>query len=204
MPTRYYTQRFDVGTRENGHVQHANFIFLDTSPCVSDYRGDDPSKYTPPPEKAPLFHDNIIEQSCDEQYAWLKDVLAQFEGTHEWVIVIGHHPIENVDVHDFKTLLMESQMSMYLTGHRHKLQAFTYDGHPHQHHILSGAGCMIEATGADQDMVGSDQIFLFNTDTDAGFTRHNFVNDLQGIQTDFLDVAGSVIYSLVTDNKSRD
>lgn len=201
MPARYYAQRFDVGTRANGKVQHANFIFLDTSPCVSGYRGDDPSKYTPPPEKAPLFHDNIMQQSCDDQYGWLKGVLDSFAGTHEWVIVVGHHPIENVDVHDFKTLLEESQMSMYLTGHRHKLQAFTYDSRPHQHHIVSGAGCMIEASASDS--YGSDQNFLFNTDASAGFTRHVFVNDLQSIQTDFVDVGGNVIFSLVTDNKSR-
>ena len=32
-------------------------------------------------------------------------VLADLEETYEWVVVVGHHPINQVDVYDFQTLL---------------------------------------------------------------------------------------------------
>jgi hypothetical protein len=205
MPARFYTARFEVGLRSNGKMKHATFIFLDTSPCVSGYRGDDPSEYHPPPSTAPEFHNNIMQQSCTDQYNWLKGVLADLQSTHEWVIVVGHHPIHEADVHDFKGLLESSVMSVYLTGHRHKLQAYTYDGHPHQTHILSGAGCMVGATGSDEEAkpIFKSTIYSFN-ETVAGFTCHSFVDDLLGMKTDFIDVNGKVLYSITTENKNQE
>jgi tartrate-resistant acid phosphatase type 5 len=159
MPARYFTQRFAVGERSNGKTKHATFVFLDTSPCVADYRGDDPDKYTPG-AYAPEFHPNIMKQDCGDQFKWLKGVLAGLESTSEWVIVVGHHPINEVDFHDFKGVLESSPMSVYLTGHLHRLRAFTYSGHPHQTHILSGAGCMIknDAVSNNETLYGGKDV----------------------------------------------
>lgn len=201
MPARYYTQRFEVGVRSNGKMKHATFVFLDTSPCISDYRSDDPAGYVPPPEKAPEFHANIMTQDCDAQYEWLKGVMEELETTYEWVIVVGHHPIHEADVNDFAGLLEDSVMSLYLTGHRHKMQAYTYDGHPHQTHILSGGGCMIDAS-AESSLLGTS-VFSYD-ETIAGFTKHTFINDLTQVETEFFDVNGKVLYSVVTDNKNLD
>lgn len=203
MPARYYTLRFEVGLRANGKMKHATFVFLDTSPCVSDYRGDDPDLYHPPPSKAPEFHNNIMKESCGDQYNWLKGVLADLESTHEWVIVVGHHPIHEADVYDFQSLLAGSVMSLYLTGHRHKLQAYTYDGHPHQQHILSGGGCMIDTETADSVNLKGQSIYSFNQ-TVAGFTRHSFNNDLLNLKTEFLDIYGNILFTTNTENKNQE
>lgn len=203
MPARYYTQRFEVGERSNGKMKHATFVFLDTSPCVKGYRGDDPEKYTPPPKKAPEFHNNIMTQSCGDQYQWLKGILADLESTHEWVIVVGHHPIDQVDVKDFQSLLGGSPMSVYLTGHLHRLRSFTYDGHPHQSHILSGAGCMIknDAIFSNHSLYGEKSVD-FEAEV-AGFTKHTFVSDFQKLRTDFIDKHGQILYSVHTENKNE-
>lgn len=201
MPARYFTQRFEVGVRDNGKMKHATFVFLDTSPCVSSYRGDDPDGYTPPPSKAPEFHNNIMKESCDEQFTWLEGVLASLATTNEWVIVVGHHPIDAVDVHDFEGLLQSSVMSLYLTGHVHHLEAWTYDGHPHQLHVLSGAGCMVEVLEGTNATLGSSKTSQYKGDI-AGFTGHTFTDDLTMIKTKFFDVNGNVLYSVKTENKN--
>lgn len=97
MDSRYYAKRVAVGT---GHI---SFIFLDTSPCVSAYRGDDESLWDPcgsdfptcdPIMEGPCkFHENILTQNCSEQFEWFKQQLAEVP-KGDWLIVVGHHPAD--------------------------------------------------------------------------------------------------------------
>lgn len=40
LPDRYWSRRMELG----GGKAHASFLFLDSSPCVHDYRANDPHK----------------------------------------------------------------------------------------------------------------------------------------------------------------
>ena len=127
MPARYFSNRMLLGTNSTGLEQYATFIYLDTNPCISAYRSDDPSGWHPPPDAAPLFHDNIIEQDCAPQLTWLKTTLGAVD-PDDWLVVVGHHPLSEIDVEDFTTPLMASHMALYLTGHLHLLRSTRLDG----------------------------------------------------------------------------
>ena len=62
MDSRYFAKR--VAISDN---QHISFIFLDTSPCVSAYRGDDESQWDPCGSEFPTC-DPIAEGPC--QISW--------------------------------------------------------------------------------------------------------------------------------------
>ena len=70
-------------TTASAEAPHITFIFLDTSPCIRGYRGDNPANWDPCSTQFPTcspgatdddfegtcnFHANIVEQSCDDQY----------------------------------------------------------------------------------------------------------------------------------------
>jgi len=115
MPARYYRRRVSLG----GGVAHASMLFLDTSPCVSAYRESNPSKWDPCsteyPTCAPVseaeckFHANILTQDCDAQFDWFQAELAAVP-EDDWLIVAGHHPLDEVDVRDFASAL---QVGLY-------------------------------------------------------------------------------------------
>ena len=78
-------------------------LVLDSSPCVSAYRSRDSSGWDPcgatfptcaPVDEGPChFHENIIGQSCKEQYDWLQSTLKTIP-EDDWLIVVAHHPAE--------------------------------------------------------------------------------------------------------------
>lgn len=85
MPARYYTKRQEIG----GTGQFISFIFLDTNPCVADYRSADPAYWDPCSTTYPtcsptgtdddfegpcVFNANILEQDCAAQYDWFLQV----------------------------------------------------------------------------------------------------------------------------------
>jgi tartrate-resistant acid phosphatase type 5 len=106
MDDRYYTKRVAIG---GGN--HISFIFIDTNPCVSAYRADDPSGWDPcgtefptcsPIEEGPChFHENILSQDCSTQFTWFKSALAAVPKS-DWLIVVGHHPADEIDVEDVR------------------------------------------------------------------------------------------------------
>lgn len=74
MDARYYTRRIELG----GGKDNMTLIVLDTNPCVSAYRSRDDTGWDPcgatfptcaPVDEGPCkFHENIIGQSCKDQY----------------------------------------------------------------------------------------------------------------------------------------
>ena len=84
LDARYYSRRVAIG---DGN--HASFIFLDTSPCVTAYRATDPSGWDPCGSVFPTcapdvqgtceFHKNILTQSCGAQFSWFKKQLASVQ-----------------------------------------------------------------------------------------------------------------------------
>ena len=96
MDDRYYTKRIQLGGSS-----YVSFIFIDTNPCISDYRANDPANWDPcstefptcsPIEEGPCkFHENILAQDCQAQFTWFKKALAAVP-KDDWLIVVGHHP----------------------------------------------------------------------------------------------------------------
>ena len=61
-------------------------------PCSPEFPTCDPVN-----EGACHFHENILSQDCPAQFAFFKKALAAAPKS-DWLIVVGHHPIEEVDV----------------------------------------------------------------------------------------------------------
>jgi hypothetical protein len=87
-----------------------------------------------------LFHSNILSQDCSTQYNWLESTLKTIS-TSDWLIVVGHHPIDECDVNDLTTLLQRHGFSLYLNGHSHLLNQYTIDGSGV--YITTGAGALV-------------------------------------------------------------
>ena len=153
IPDRYYTTRLKIDDESDTYM---SMIFLDTSPCVADYRNEDPSAWDPCSPQYPTcspgatdddfegtchFHEHILEQNCTAQYEWLEGVL-QTISKDDWVVVSGHHPLDEVDVYDFTSLLQSYGFSIYLNGHAHTLSFYQLDGGGA--YVTSGAGSLVD------------------------------------------------------------
>ena len=141
LPSLYYTKRIELGNSG----QYVTLIMIDTSPCVSDYRGTDQSKWDPCGTEYPgpadcVFHQNILKQNCTIQYNWLKDAIQKISND-DWVIAVGHHPADEINVEDMTTLLQEAKVDLYLNGHTHELAQYEVDGN--SAYLTTGAGCMV-------------------------------------------------------------
>lgn len=68
-----------------------------------------------------------MSQSCDDQFEWFKDQL-DIAPVDDWVIVVGHHPAGEIDVHDFVTPMQARGVSLYLNGHMHTLAHYSVNG----------------------------------------------------------------------------
>lgn len=61
----------------------------------------------------------------------------------DWLIVVGHHPLDEVDEEDFVSVLQSnSNFDLYLNGHTHTLVQYTIDNKGA--YVTSGAGAMVE------------------------------------------------------------
>ena len=214
MPSRYYSNRVHLGVNSSGTEQYATFVYLDTNPCIAKYRSDDPSGWTPPPATAPMFHENIVAEDCGAQLAWLKGVLGALPAD-DWLVVSGHHPLDEVDVEDFTTPLLASPMTLYLTGHLHLLRSTRLDGESgSKTQVLSGAGCMVQVeeefreaqdhggvsldAAADDRLASAAGFTKAYEETVAGFTAHRFVNDFTLLYTEFFDYRRNVRFYLAS------
>ena len=199
MDARYYTRRVLVSG-----TQYITFIFLDTNPCVSAYRADDPSGWDPCGSSYPSpadcqFHKNILAQSCTTQYNWLKETVATIP-KGDWIIAAGHHVANEIDVEDMISVLTGAGMDLYLNGHAHTLTYYTLDGAGA--YVTTGAGCMVKIDGAE-DAQHAHPTLATNSHTVnevwnqkvAGFTTHQFSEDLQSLTTSFIDYQGNNLYS---------
>ncbi|GAB5357482.1 hypothetical protein AAMO2058_000378700 [Amorphochlora amoebiformis] len=148
---RYYTKRIQVSSGV-----YMTMVFLDTSPCVSEYRSESRSGWDPCGSEYPtcslnsdptdqfegpcLFHQNILTQDCSSQKDWLLKTMAAIP-TDDWKIVVGHHPLDECDVEDFVKVIQSSGVDLYLNGHAHTLTHYTID---HKGaYITTGAGSLV-------------------------------------------------------------
>jgi len=206
MPDRNYTFRMEL---DKSGV-YASFVFIDSNPCISAYRSNNPAGWDPPPDEAPLFHDNIINQSCTAQYAWFQEVLKSVPST-DWLFIVGHHPADEIDVEDFTSVMQAANMDMYFCGHSHLLELFEIDGYPTPY-VISGAGCMVQIPslehnhthelsrhelGETQGLFGHTYKDIWSNQT-AGFVTHTFSSNYLSLTTYYWDYLGNLIYSFST------
>ena len=122
MDGRYFSRRLPLG----GDA-HATLVFIDTSPCVREYRSESNDHWDPCGKMYPTcslsgghdefegrcrFHENIMTQDCGEQFRWFKETLAAVP-EDDWLIVVGHHPVDEIDVKDFASALQDYHMIFY-------------------------------------------------------------------------------------------
>jgi len=227
MPARYWTKRIALSTSKSMTI-----VALDTNPCVTEYRDDNQSGWDPcgegitagcsiisdktdPFEGPCLFHQNIVSQNCGDQFTWFKTTLAAVP-KDDWLIVMGHHPMDEIDVEDFTTVLQDHGFDIYFNGHAHTLSQYTLDGQGA--YVTSGAGSMVNTP--DQGEVGHSRTpgfertalkvdgqnisadsqkyqhsykTVFNSRT-AGYTLSTFSSDFSSITTEYLSYTGSCLH----------
>lgn len=225
LPSRYYMQR-----KLLSGSTYMTLIVLDTSPCVSDYRGTNQKYWDPCSTEYPTcslvstdddfegpcqFHENILSQSCDTQYSWFENALASVP-SDDWLIVVGHHPIDECDERDLTSLLQSHGFSIYLNGHAHTLTQYNIDGSGA--YVTTGAGSLVNTpdqshpvtmhkkAGKDiaRGMFKSSATHSYKTiynNVVAGFTSHTFSDDFSTLTTNYIQYDGTIIHSFVV-NKS--
>ena len=60
----------------------------------------------------------------------------------DWLIIVGHHPADEMDVEDLFAPIQAHGFDLYLNGHVHTLTQYSVDGNPA--FVTSGAGAMIK------------------------------------------------------------
>jgi predicted MPP superfamily phosphohydrolase len=221
LPNRYYTKRVKIGTTStatNTNNEYISFIFLDTSPCIKAYRLTDPSGWDPCSTEYPTcspdstsddfegtcyFHQNILTQNCTAQYEWFKKQLINVP-KNDWLIVVGHHPIDELDMEDFTSVLEDHGFSIYFNGHIHALQQYTinYKGA----YVTSGAGSLVNTpdqsvpltvmklNGEDIEKISNSYQTVFSTKT-AGFNLNTFSSDFSSLRVDYVSYIGEILHS---------
>lgn len=184
---RYYNKRLVF----NNTI--INIVVLDTSPCIQDYRGNDRSKWDPcglefptcgPKRDVCDFHNNIISQNCTSQLVWFNNTINNIS-KNEWIIVVGHHRADQIDVEDFSSILENDKINLYINGHVHALQRYRLNNE--YKYITSGAGSMV---------IVYDMLNAFDRDVwrhqDTGFTLH-IINGTE-LETFFINKFGNILY----------
>jgi len=222
LDDRYYTKRIKIGTSPStSDSEYISFIFLDTSPCINAYRSNDPSRWDPCSTEYPTcspdstnddfegtcyFHQNILSQNCTKQYEWFKKQLDNVP-KNDWLIVVGHHPIDELDIEDFVTVLEEHGFSIYFNGHIHALQQYTinYKGA----YVTSGAGSLVNTpdqtfpltirklNGEDIENIekmSSSYQTVFSSKT-AGFNVNTFSSDFSSLRVEYVSYTGEILHS---------
>jgi tartrate-resistant acid phosphatase type 5 len=225
MPARYYTKRVTVDEASGVYL---SFIFLDTTPCIAGYRQNNPANWDPCSTSFPTcspgatdddfegpcnFHANVLEQSCDSQYAWFVNQL-QAVPAGDWLVIVGHHPADEINVFDFTSAMQKRTggFSLYLNGHAHTLTQYTIDGYGS--YVTSGAGSLVNtpdqsSTAVTFKLNGESQHIEDPTDNAhnshtyqtifnqkvAGFTTHTFNSDFTILTTAFVSYTGEVVHS---------
>lgn len=133
MDDRFYTKRIQLSGSK-----YATMIFLDTSPCITEYRASAPSGWDPCGSMYPtcslsggsddfegqcLFNKQILEQDCSAQFSWFQK---QMEAVNkdDWKIIVAHHPADDIDVEDFTSVLQKNGFDIFLNGHTHALSQY--------------------------------------------------------------------------------
>lgn len=141
MPARYYSK---IVTVDDDTTQQALFIFLDTSPFISQYYSSNEHK------------ENIKSQDTTAQKIWLEAVLKNASPNIKWKIVVGHHPlytggkrITSIDTkqmnESFKPIFEKYKVDAYICGHEHNLQ-YIKPTSGFTHYFITGSGSELTAT----------------------------------------------------------
>lgn len=158
------------------------------------------------------FNANILTQDCTAQLKWFKATLAAVPAT-DWLVVVSHHPVDEMDVEDFTAALQARGFDLFLNGHAHTLSQYIIDGGGA--YITSGAGALVHTNDQDpttpasvsthlkvEGQVGTSIVNPFNhtyktifNKKVAGFTAHTFSDDYKTLTSDFIDNAGVVLHS---------
>lgn len=202
MDAHYYSKRVQLGSSG----VYASMFFLDTSPCVTDYRKDDPSGWDPCSTQYPTcspvdegtceFHSNIMKQDCQAQHTWFTNALAKVP-SGDWIIVNGHHQANEIDVADFVTPMEQAGVDLYINGHVHTLNQYSINGR--SSYVTTGAGAMVNTKDQEQHeqhmLKAAPSYELVWDKKIAGFTLHTFSSDLSELTTEYLDYQGNSLRS---------
>eukprot|EP01012_Entosiphon_sulcatum_P065816 TRINITY_DN94818_c0_g1_i1.p2 TRINITY_DN94818_c0_g1~~TRINITY_DN94818_c0_g1_i1.p2 ORF type:complete len:323 (-),score=61.20 TRINITY_DN94818_c0_g1_i1:84-1031(-) len=186
MPSRYFTQK-------EGDI---TFVFLDTNPCIKAYRSTSPSGWDP---NTTQFHENIVAQDCQTQVTWLNAELAKVPKS-DFLIIVGHHPVYDIDEFDFPPLLEKYGVDLYICGHNHMLELYHIDNSPLDH-IISGAGCRVHLNATDADRLPQNPLYATDIiwqEKVAGFATHTLNDAGTALKTEFIDYKGNVIYTVTS------
>lgn len=207
LPNNYYHTTI---TKSNVNI---HIITLDTNPCVKEYVANDPSKWDPcgsmlpqcKPYAKPLpcrFHENILSQSCSQQYEWFVNTLTEIHSNAQAdkkrkkylrssvpktkVIVIGHHPINEVTMEPFIEVINSDMVDMYINGHVHMFGQYSVNGS--EKYITNGAASMVSfMTHIDNNN------YTWHSKT-TGYMRHYIYEET--IKNEFVNIEGDVIQSI--------
>ena len=133
MPDRYFVRSEQI---PGGSM--VEFVYIDTSPFVSQYADD------------AKMGGEIKSQDTAAQLAWIDERLSRSDAP--WKIVIGHHPIYSGGEHGDTPELIErllpilrrNKVQAYFNGHDHDLQHLKAGG---LNMFCSGAGSTVRPTG---------------------------------------------------------
>jgi tartrate-resistant acid phosphatase type 5 len=138
MPARYYSKVFYInGDTTLGML----FVFLDTSPFLSEYYEGD------------KIH--VKGQDTAAQRIWLEKTLSEAPANIKWKFVFGHHPVYTgggrmnaVETGEmkklFKPIFEKYRVNAYICGHDHNLQYIKPPGFTY--YFVSGAGSELSKT----------------------------------------------------------
>jgi 3',5'-cyclic AMP phosphodiesterase CpdA len=143
MPARYYSKTFYInGDTTLGML----FVFLDTSPFLTEYYQGDKTRVT--------------GQDTAAQRIWLEKTLGETHANIKWKFVFGHHPVYTgggrmnaVETGEmkklFKPIFEKYRVNAYICGHDHNLQYIKPPGFTY--YFVSGAGSELSKTAIHPD-----------------------------------------------------
>ncbi len=214
MDDRYYYRRIELSSPIVIHL-----IALDTNPCITDYRGTNKYKWDPcgteypncdPQPGACYFHENIVAVECAPQLKWLTALLdtlehAKSNSKTEWVIVMGHHRADEINVDDFQTQLSRKVVDLYMNGHVHDLEHYAVNGDAK--YMTTGAASMVFRAGYAAHTEKHDNKHYQYSDrlrtntrniwvkVVTGYSTHTISGNGTTLTTEFRDAHNTVVYS---------
>lgn len=140
MPARYYSKKICIN---DDTTQQALFVFLDTSPLISQYYSSKDHK------------ENVSSQDTAAQRKWLEATLNDPSPNIKWKIVVGHHPLftggkritapDTKEMKDrFQNIFEKYGVDAYICGHEHNLQYIKPAGKTH--YFITGSGSELTPT----------------------------------------------------------
>ena len=165
-------------TRKVNDSISVRFIFLDTTPLVSQYY------------RRPEDYPDVLRQDTSKEITWLKSVLRD---SHEsWKLVFGHHPVYSASkkhgntremIERVKPLLEKYHAQFYFCGHDHDLQ-----------HLKEKGGFtdyMVTGTGGSPRPCSTDSLSLFSASAPAVSVVSLHADSLTVC---FIGTSGNIIY----------